>query len=237
MSTVIKAGQAGQVLPRLTTIDLSDHLAEAHGVVQEARRQADQIIAHARREAVELRSAAKKRGYDEGYRSGRDQGTAAGYEAAHLEAIARFEREHADLVAAMQRTIGEIDARKEDLRIAAEKHLLDFAVTVAGKLTFAIGRLHREAARANLRRAIDLVGAATKVTIRVHPDDRASLETFAESVLRRVEASPEVRIVADDSLAPGGCQVEAGGTSVDARLETQLEELLSVLLGEAPNDV
>ena len=150
--------------------------------------------------------------------------------------MARFDREHTDLVAAMQQAIAEIDAMKEDLRIAAEKDLLDFAVNVAGKLTFAIGRLHRESARANLRRAVELVGAATHVTIRVHPCELASMNTFAEALLRRSDASRAVSIVADDSLAAGGCQVEAGGTSVDASLETQVDELLSLLLGETRTD-
>jgi flagellar biosynthesis/type III secretory pathway protein FliH len=129
----------------------------------------------------------------------------------------------------MEAAISQIDAMKEDLRIAAEKDLIDFAVSVAGKLTFAIGRVHKEAAQANLQRALSLVASGTDLTVRVNPDDAASMETFAKSVLSRVDASRAVAIVTDETLAPGGCQVMAGKTEIDASLETQVAEMVALL--------
>lgn len=229
MSTVIKAGQAGPVLKHLSTVDLADHLAEADAVVAQARRKAAHIVARTKREAEEAVRRAGESGYEAGHKRGYEQGLKAGYDAAHRESIELFTAQHASIVAAMQGAVAEVDAIKQDLRIAAERDLLDFAVSVASKLTFAIGRTRREAALANLQRALPLVAAHTDVAIRVHPDDLASIEMFAESVLQQVDASRSVAIVADDTLAPGGCKVLSGRTEIDSTLETQVAEMVSLL--------
>lgn len=232
MSTVIKAGQAGKLLTRPRTFDLNDHVREASGTLEAARRQAEEIIAGAEHEAIDIRARVEKAGFAEGLRSGRAEGERTGRETAHAEAVAQFAKEQTTLMAAMRTAVSHLDATKEDIAIEAERNLLDFAVEVASRLTFAIGRLHREAVIANLRKAIDLVGRATDLTIRVHPEDLKTLRDFAESTLQQLNASRSVDLVADESIAPGGCCVETTRTRIDARLETQVDEMLLLLLGE-----
>ena len=231
MSTVIKAGQGGNILQRLSTVDLADHLAEARAVIEEAGCRADRIAAQARADAQCALEEAKVTGYQAGYERGHTEGLAAGRQEGRREAIERFNTEQDNLVSMMKRALAEIDASKEELRLAAERDVLDFAALVARRLTFAIGRLHRESAQANLRRAIELVDSKTDVTVRVHPDDLASIETFAASLLDQVGASRAVKIVSDDSVAPGGCKVESDRTGIDATLEAQVNEMTSLLLG------
>ena len=45
------------------------------------------------------------------------------------------------------------------------------------------------------------------------------------------ESSKAFQVVSDESLAPGGCVVEARRTQVDASLETQTREIAALLLG------
>lgn len=232
MSTVIKFGEAGKVLKRLTTVDLADHLAEARAEIDEAQRRAAQIVTQAKHEAERSnalsRQSGSKAGYEEGYAAGKTEG----YQAAHEEALERFTREQSQIVANMQRAIAEIDAVKEDLRIRANRDLLDFAVLIVRKLTFAIGSLHREAAAANLERALSLVGLKTELSIWVHPADLASMETFAPALAEKINASVAVRVAVDESIAPGGCVVRTDHVEVDARLDTQVDEIVTLLLGE-----
>ena len=236
MSTVIKAGQGGDILQRLSTVDLADHLAEARAVMEQAKLQAERIVARARTDAQLALKEAENTGYQAGYERGRAEGITAGRQDGRREAIERFDREQDNLVSMMKQALAEIDASKEELRFAAERDVLDFAALVARRLTFAIGRLHRESAQANLRRAIQLVESKTDVTIRVHPDDLASIETFAASLLEQVGASRAVKLLSDDSLAPGGCKVESGRTAIDATLEAQVDEMTSLLLGGGGKD-
>ena len=233
--TVIKAGQAGPILERLSTVDLADHLDEARTVVERAKRRAAGIIAQARGERESVLEEARRSGHQTGYQQGHREGTEAGHRAAHLESIERFNTEHAHIVDDLQRATVEIDRMKEDLQITAQQNLLDFAVRVARKLTFAIGKLHRESASANFTRALGLVASKTDLTIRVHPDDIDSMKTFAESVLTRADESAAMKLISDDCVAPGGCTVTTDRTSVDATLDTQIDQMVSLLLGG--NDV
>jgi flagellar assembly protein FliH len=232
MSTVIKFGEAGKVLKRLTTVDLADHLAEARAVIDEAQRRAAQMIVQAKHEADRVSALSRQTGSEAGYREGYAAGTAAGCQAAHDEALELFTREQSHIVGSLQGAIAEIEAVKEDLRIRANRDLLDFAMLIARKLTFAIGSLHREAAAANLERALSLVGLKTDLSIWVHPADLASMETFAPALAEKINASVAVRVAADESIAPGGCVVRTDHVEVDARLDTQVDEIVTLLLGE-----
>ncbi len=52
MSTVIKANEGGRLLRRLSTVDLADHLAEAQGVIDQAKQCASQIVFDAEKHVV-----------------------------------------------------------------------------------------------------------------------------------------------------------------------------------------
>ena len=188
MSTVIKAKESGPILKRLSTVDLADHLAEARAVVEAAQRRAAQTIADAEVQVDSALEEARKSGHDAGYKQGYAEGTRAGHQTARDESIQQFKQEHGNIVADFQRAISEIDSMKQDLQIQAEKGLLDFAVLVATKLTFMIGRMHRESAVENVKRAIRLVGSKSDVTIRIHSRDIAAMEMFADSVIKRADA-------------------------------------------------
>lgn len=231
MSTVIKAGQPGTVLRRLSRVDLADHLAEAKAIIDDARRQAEQLKSRTRDEAERVREEARQAGFTEGQARGFEQGLVQGRQTAFDEAAARFQRDQASIVADFTRAIIEIERTKEDIRVAAERDVLDFAVRIAAQLTFRIGEWHRESANENLTRALEFVDDKSDLTIRVHPADLDSMKTFAGEALGALETSKAFQVVSDEGLAPGGCVVEGRKSQVDASLETQAKEIAALLLG------
>ncbi|HNQ22329.1 MAG TPA: FliH/SctL family protein [Phycisphaerae bacterium] len=236
MATVIKAGSAGPLLNRLTTVDLADHLAEARAVVEQARQEATRIVAAARQREASLFEQTRARGAEQGYQEGFERGQAEGRAAAHTEAVASFQQQEAQVIAALRQAITQIEGFKTDLRLQAERDLLEFAVEVARKLTFAVGRVSPEAAQENFRRALERVAARTSLTVRVHPDDVDALRMFAPQVLEQNARDEAVKIVPDAQVTAGGCIVEHAAGQVDATLETQLEALVTLLLGREARD-
>lgn len=234
MATVIKAQEAEHQLKRLSTWHLADHLAEARGVVEAAKLSASRILAQARAERDQFVAKARQSAYEAAYAQGEQEGRRDGREAAYQDASAQFRQEQSQLISAMQQGVAQINAMKEDLFIAAERDLLDFAVRLATKLTFAIGSVHRQAAIENVQRALRLVGRPSELLIRVHSADLHAMEAFAadlSSDFRRGEERA-VHVQPDDSIAPGGCRVETASAQVDATLEAQVEEIVAVLLGD-----
>lgn len=231
MSTVIKVGFAGPVLKRLTTVDLADHLAEADSVIDEAKSRGERIVAEASAKADGIRGKAHNEGFEEGYKRGVEEGRQAGHDKAFKETQLTFAKEHERIVADMCHAATQLSEMKEDVRLAAEQDLLSFAVRLASKLTFAIGTLHHESVQQNLKRSLTLIASKTNVVVRVHPDDLSGLQTFAANMLDLIDSAEGVRIVADETISAGGCLVEAERTSVDATLESQINEMVSLLTG------
>ena len=128
MGTVIKVGESGPVLARLSTVDLADHLAEAQAVIDEAHRRAAQITGQAERDAERQKREAREAGFKEGYEEGRREGTLAGCREGLEKSLRHYEEENAKIVSVMEQAIAGVEADKEELRVAAERDLLDFAV-------------------------------------------------------------------------------------------------------------
>lgn len=231
MSTVIKAGHAGKLARRLSTVDLADHLREANAVIKAAREEAVRIVDAAKDEARRTVECAGELARAQGYEKGYAEGVSAGRESALAQGKMEFAEKHANLAGMFQSAIEQFEETKEQLRLSAEKDLLDFAIFAASKLTFAIGALHREAARENFRRALSLVTNKSDVAVRCHPQDMETLRVFAESVMDSVRSGQHVRLVEDDSVSAGGCVLQRGTAEVDASLEVQVAEMISVLVG------
>ena len=232
MSSVIKAGQTGHYMNKISAVQLTDHLVEARQALEVARRQAEQTLAQARQEKEKVLAEAQQEGHKTGYEEGCKTGKENGYQEAHEKTVEQFQKENANLVSNMERLIVEVEADRENLRITAERNLLEFAVSLASKLTFAIGKEHRESAIENMKRAIQMIGTKTDLTVRVHPDDVASMEKYSLSLVTKMGESIVFNMIADETISPGGCVVANEQTDVDARLESQVDELVTLLLGE-----
>lgn len=234
MATVIKAGEAGKVVRRLATVDLADHLREAHSVIDAARARAAAMVRDAQRESDRIREAARSEGFTAGHAQGSAEGRAEGLAAAHDEALAAFALKQESLIAALSTAVGSLGAMKTDLEIAAQRDVLEFAVKLACKLTFEVGNLHHESAQENLRRALGLIGKRSDVIIRVNSADLDSMTLFAPQLMEQLGETGRVTVEVDESLKPGGCRVHTPTSDVDATLETQTAELVRLLLGNEP---
>ena len=231
VSTVIKSGSRGPILRRLATVDLADHLAQAKAILDDAERQAVATLAEAREQASRMFEESRREGYETGHRAGREIGQQEGHRAAHEESTRRFEEQQGQLVAAFTEAIRELKSIKRDISLAAQEHVLDFALLLARKVTFAVGARFSEAAVENLARALQLVSAKSDVEVRVHPADLEAARELAGRVLAETEGGEGVTLLGDESIARGGCRVATGQAQIDATLETQVDELTALLLG------
>lgn len=232
MSTVIKKGQDGKLVQRLVSFDLADHLAEARSVVAAARREAGQIIEAAKRQGEHIRVEAREQGHREGYEEGHREGVTQGRQQALEVAGERFDRDHANLAASMTAVIESVEREKRDLLIEAGRDVLEFAVALAAKVTGCVAQANRQAAVANVERALRLVSGKTDVSIRVNPADAETLRTFAADRLAEIADRRHVRVIEDESITAGGAVVTSAGQEIDARIESQLAQITTLLLGQ-----
>lgn len=231
MATVIKAGQSGTILRHLSPVDLADHLKEARAVIEAARREGAEIVAEARRLEAGIARQAQERGFAEGRAKGYEDGRAAGFNAARKEADETFCREQGSLVSALGALLRNIEERRGDLISGARRDVLGFAVDFARAVTFQVGALHEESCRENLKRCLEMVADRSRMTVVLSLKDAEAMKRYAPELLRDWRESAVVEFREEACTAPGGCLVRMDNLELDARLETQTEELARLLVG------
>jgi flagellar assembly protein FliH len=230
MSKVIKAEQARRDGLRLGAFHLRDIQAEAEAIVARAREEARSILVAAQERAGVVADRARQEGWREGHEKGLAEGVAAGREQGLAEAREEFRHRQEGLLSALTGLMKELEGQKGRLFSQAHRDLVRLAVAIAGKVVKREVDQEAGVAEANVREAVALTGAASDVTVRVHPGDLESLSLLAGEVVDEVGRLKHLRLVADETVGRGGCVVSTESGQVDGRLEKQLSRIAEQLL-------
>jgi len=149
--------------------------------------------------------AARKQAFEQGLEEGRRQ---AG---AQLEAV----------LGRLARSIEEIAGLKARLRIEAEREVVELAVAVARRVLRRELHVDPEALLGLVKAAMEKASQREMTEVRVHPSHAALVRAH----LARIGAPEAIEVVADASLEPGAVILETARGTIDASLETQLEEI------------
>jgi len=185
-------------------------------------------------------AAAVGQAVEEGRVAGYARGVAEGRAAAAAEAAAVAAEEAARLrareqghddqvavaLAAVAAACAGLDARQGPRLAEIESAVLDAAYHVATALAGRELVLSAEPHAEGVARAMRLVAPGEPLVVHLHPADASALGDPARHPLT---AGRDVRVVADASLRPGDCLVDAGATRVDARLSAALARVREVL--------
>lgn len=231
---VLKRHDAVPTLAGAVVMDLADFKAEGARLLAEARAESEALLREARLAAAKVRSDAAEAGRAEGLAAGREEGLALGREegerAARAEVAAAYGAELAELAERWNAALG----RWEEGRT----HLLREARADAIRLSLAIAeRVVRRAVAADpslvvdrLEGALELLGAATSITVLCRPEERAILAAALPALAERLGRAIDCGFLEDPTLAPGDVVVRVPEGSVDASLAAQLDRLTEALL-------
>jgi type III secretion protein L len=179
--------------------------------VFDARSQAARIIQEAEREAQELRMRAQQefRGaLDDGRRQGYEQGA---QEAVHLLAEAR--------------------ALREKLVRETEPALIKIALKVAEKIIGHQLDSNKDEIAQIVGNALETVRQQRDIIVKVHPTDLKNLDAAKPHLIARLGRAKDIELRGDPSIKRGGCIIDTEIGTIDAQLETQLEQITNILLG------
>jgi len=203
-------GHLVQRFGRVVPAPVVDADAEARALVDQARRQAEALVADARAEAQQLHADARRAGEAEG------------------RALAE---------AAFTTLLIEARAEADRVRRAALPAAQTIAVRMAEKIVGRVIALDATAMADIARQALEAARArAGAVSLRVHPDDWAAIETARPALAARLAKAVELRVIPDAAVGRHGCVVESAAGRLDARLETQLAALERAAFGGRAHD-
>jgi len=154
--------------------------------------------------------------YERGYKAGEEAGYAFGNQKAKI------------LVDRMNAIAVALESFREELSANLEPKMVELALEIAEKVVQEEIRTNPDVVLNIAREALRRVANWKEITVRVNSAD---LEYLKENGKDLVEGNRELRFVADDSVAPGGCLIQEEYGEVDARIEQQLNEIRDELIG------
>ncbi|MHC1698341.1 MAG: FliH/SctL family protein [Geobacteraceae bacterium] len=154
------------------------------------------------------------------------------YEQGFEEGKRQAERGLANVFKALRDAVEELTDLKEHVFRSSEEDLLQLAVMIARKV------IHQEIATDRLILA-KVVSAAVsnasdrdELVIRLNPEDHRLVSAHKHLYLNGCNDERLVELRADEVIAPGGCIVDTVMGEIDARTDSQVDEIFRKLLEE-----
>ncbi|HEY3109804.1 MAG TPA: FliH/SctL family protein [Chloroflexota bacterium] len=197
----------------------------AHQEIDQARAAALETLEQATVEAEQIRAEAQQRAREQGQAEGLAAGRAEGLAIGRAEALERVLAEMGEQIAHVTRLAESASVDRRELLHNAEAEVVRLAVQIAQRV---LGReLYIDRAIVNqiAEAALQYVAVDGLVRLRVNPEDYRQFEQYWTDRHGRREAERSYEIVADPEVGAGGVVIDTRAGVVDARIETQLDEI------------
>jgi flagellar assembly protein FliH len=223
LARVIKNGSKGGSA-RPIVFNFDDLTEQATRYLTDIKRQGDSLLERAHACANDIREEARQAGYDEGRRQAAD----------HVEQeIERRAREVAEahLLPSLTKAVEQLaDSRAAWLR-SWETGSVRLALAIAERLIRRKIAANPEVSRELVADALELFAGATRITLRMNPEDLQTLGNRLDDLFNAPGGAAPIQVVADAEIASGDCVVQTAEGTVDARLEARLRRIEEELLG------
>jgi flagellar biosynthesis/type III secretory pathway protein FliH len=174
---------------------------------------------------VEIETA-REQGHETGFQEGIAQGKQAAMAELQVEVDAKLKQ--------LETLLDTIVAATRDYFNLAEQKLVKFALMIAGKIVGDAANAHEGIATSLAKEALKQANERTTVSILCHLDDEAELQAAGIELKTVSEGIREIEVRSSPRVSRGGIILETLGGSVDATIETILEELHIALLEDEP---
>ena len=211
-----------------------------HQLIQEAKDQAQAIIDAAEKEAQSIIEAAEEKinfWWEENHQKlsilsqeSEQNGYQAGYTNGKQEAALVVEREYLGKIELVQNMLEQAFEQKEAIISEAEPFLLELSTVIATHII-------KHELTSNPDQFVELIKQHILrfkekefITVCVHPDDFDFIQAQRAHLVAVVNGETEIKIIPDHSVSSKGCIIRTAYGSVDARIDTQIEEIKKVIL-------
>ncbi len=187
----------------------------------EAQQAAHQLIQQAHIQVNVLAEEARNEGYQQGY----ERGYADGEREAIQTETQRAEAERAACREDLAAFVALIEAERKRAWAEMEPQIIEMIFELAKQVIKQEVKVSYEPALSVIRNVLRRVADAGTLRIRVNAEDLEAVRGDREELLNLVDNIRHIEIIDDRRVGKGGCIVETGAGNIDARIETQLDEI------------
>ena len=213
-SVSVLAKSLGPILPRPPDDTENDHLSaenyvDTKALLAETQAHAKTMLDQAQRQISAWQEEARQKGYEAGYAEAR-------------QAVQSELAETANAICTVAQSA--VDSRDKFLG-DSRGEIGRLAVAIAEKIIGQELAMNPKGVTEIVAQAIK--GASIRGACRIHvnPRDYDVLSPYWETIPSLQPSDRAWELVADEQVKRGGCLIEVGGGTIDARLETQLAQI------------
>lgn len=209
-------------------------------LIQEADEKAQAIIDKAIQNAHSIEGAAAEKinqWWDNNHKKletmsfeAKQQGFQQGFEQGKLEAMSEVHQEYSEKLKQIQHLLQQAFDQKELIIAEAEPFLLELSFEIASQILRQELNSYPEKFVELIKQNILRVKEKDVITVCVHPEDFDFVQSQRVHLLAVVNGETEIKIIPDHSVTTKGCIIRTAFGSVDARIDTQIEEIKKVIL-------
>ncbi|WP_028561434.1 FliH/SctL family protein [Paenibacillus pinihumi] len=197
---------------------LEQAAAEAEQMLQAAKEQIGQWWSERRAEDEQLEESLRKQGYDQGYQEGL------------VHAEEDNSRQWAQQIEDAKALLEQAYRSREEIIQEAEPFLVELSCSISEKI---IGKQLTAAPDWALELVVKSLSRRREqgmIALCVAPDQLAFMEAAREELSLAIDSQAELQILPDVSVKGHGCVIRSMYGSIDARIDTQLEEIKRELI-------
>jgi len=209
----IGAEEVTSAAPSMSQEDLDamvdEAVQEARALTEQARGEADRVIAEAYDQVQGIYDKSNQEGHDEGYKLGFDEGRKQS-EVLVQEALNIKQTSIAQYKSMLENAEAEmIELVIESIEKILNKHIEEDGVVIEGLI----------------RSALEKCAYTDDLVLRVASDDYSYALSLKDRILSLAESVDNIEIKEDKSLMPGSCIIDTTAGSVDSSISTQFEQV------------
>jgi flagellar assembly protein FliH len=164
-----------------------------------------------------LTEEAREKGFQEGMISGK------------AEVEEKVYQEYKERIAQVQELLENAYKQKESIILEAEPFLLEMSNAIASQIVRQELESYPDKFVELIKQHILRFKEKDSITICVHPMDFDYIQSQRAHLLAVVNGETEIKIVPDHTVTEKGCIIRTAYGSVDARIDTQIEEIKKVI--------
>jgi len=209
-------------------------------ILLEAKQQAAEIIENAEQAARALESETSEKisqwwteneaKLEATAQDAMERGFQEGFEQGKLAAEEQVQRDYAEQTEQVQHLLIQAYEEKQTIISEAEPFLLELSTVIAEQIVKQELETSPEKFVELIKQHILRFKEKDSITVCVHPDDFDFMQTQRSHLVSVVNGETEIKIIPDHSVTAKGCIIRTAFGSVDARIDTQIEEIKKAIL-------
>ncbi len=201
----------------------------AKRIIEQGRVAAEQLKADAKNEIDQW--WIEQRNEDEAIKNNAEQqGFNHGYDSGFQKIEAELQNQYKDQIDQAKKLVEEAYQLKEQIIQESEPVVIQLAISIAEKIILKEVEQNLDIIKEITKEALRKTREYEKITIDVHPSHFSFLLEAKEELKLEMNGQVELLIYPDPFLVQGGCIIRTSTGTIDAKIDTQLEEIKKALL-------